>query len=155
MNTKITPEIMLAIQERAAMGHSLREISKWLKDKHDIVYSHISVKKVIDKNRKMRHEISQEILKPILEKRLTTDLDILESAIKECQDTIELAKSKGDQKMKMAALDRLDKFLRLSFKVKGIETEDSEAEELDLDYNKIMQDFSFIESKKSKKDDQD
>lgn len=155
MNTKITPEIMLAIQERSAIGHSLRDISKWLKTAHNIDYSHLSVKRVVDKQRKERYVLSEEILRPILEKRLTSDMDMLDKALAECLLTIDLAKSKGDQKLKMQALDRLDKFLRISFKVKGVPVDDNDDIQAENDISKLVADFSFLESKKNKDSDKD
>lgn len=142
MNSLITPALMLEIQERAAIGQSLRQIQEWLANQ-GIKYSHVSISRVIKKQRKQRETLSQEILRPLLEKQLTNDLDILAAMIEECQTTIKLAKAKGDERLKLHAMDRMDKFLRMSFKVKGIETEDDANTAVDADYNEVLTRFDW------------
>ena len=141
MNTSITPAIMLEIQERAAIGFSLRDIQSWLAEQ-GIVYSHVSISRVIKKQRIGRQELSQEILRPILTAHLTNDMEILADMMRECQVTIEMAKKKGDQRLKLLAMARMKEFLAMSFKVKGVETEDSSPEE-SVDYNEVITRFDW------------
>lgn len=136
MNQLITPQLMLQIQERSAMGHSLRDIQEWLSTQ-GITYSHVSISRIIKKQRTMRQELSTEILRPILAAQLTNDLDILADMIKECQQTIELAKTKGDQRLKLLAMARMKEFLVISFKVKGVDTDDNQSEDT-ADYREVV-----------------
>lgn len=133
---------MLEIQERSAIGHSLRQIQEWLATQ-GIKYSHVSISRVVKKNRTERHELTKEILRPLLEKQLTNDLDILAAMIQECQTTITLAKADGDERLKLNAMDRMEKFLRMSFKVKGIETDDEKDSAVETDYNEVLTRFDW------------
>lgn len=143
MNSLITPEIMLEIQERSAIGHSLRDIKEWLLKEKQISYSRVSISRVINKQRAMRKELTEEIMRPILAEKINNDLEILDAMIEECKATISMAKVKGDQRLKLGAMDRMDKFLRLSFKVKGIETEDTKDQAVETDYNEIITRFDW------------
>lgn len=142
MNSLITPEIMLEIQERSATGHSLRQIQDWLA-KQGIKYSHVSISRVIKKSRQARHEITTDILRPLLKEHLTNDMDILSNMIAECQTTIDIAKTKGDQRLKLNAMDRMEKFLKMSFKLKGINTDDEANQAVETDYNEVLERFDW------------
>lgn len=143
MHSLITPELALAIQERSAIGQSLRQIQEWLLNDQGIKYSHVSISRLISRTHKKREKMSQEILRPLLEKQLTNDLDILSSMIEECQTTIKLAKAKGDERLKLHAMDRMDKFLRMSFKVKGINADDEKDTAVEADYNEVLTKFDW------------
>ena len=142
MNELITPELMLDIQERAAIGHSTRQISEWLMSL-GINYSHVSVSRVINKSRKSRAKLSEEIMRPILEKQLGNNVAILADMMAECQKTIELAKTNGDERLKMLAMSRMKDFLTLAFKVNGVATDDTENNDDSTDYHEMISRFDF------------
>ncbi len=79
-------------------------------------------------------------------------MDILDAAIKDCQNTIEFAKTKKDQALLLRALDRLDKFLRISFKVKGINADNNDDIQVENDYSKLTADFDFLAETKAKRE---
>ena len=143
MNTLITPEIMFEIQERSAASHSTREIQAWLASL-GIKYSHVSISRVINKHRKARYEITESIMRPILEKQIHNDLDILQEMIMLCRETIRLAEIKKDKRLVLATMARMKEFLTLSFKVKGISTDDeSDKKDDSIDYDEVIHRFDF------------
>ncbi len=150
MNKDITPEIMLAIQDRSAIGHSCRQIRDWLLKEYNITYSYVSVSKVINKSRSIRQQISEDILRPILEKRLTNDMEILDEALSDCRETIAFAKKNKDKALLLKSLDRLDKFLRISFKVKGVAVDDTDEIGEATGFKEMSKKFNFIKFKDGK-----
>jgi len=135
---------VIQICNKAAIGQSNRQISKWLLEEHKITYSYVSVHKLVKKHAEKQKELSEELLRPILSKRLNKDVEILENMIKECETTIKQARADDDKILVLKAIDRLTKLVAISFKVNGINTEDKdEVKEKEIDYNEVIHRFDF------------
>lgn len=142
--TPITPDILLEMQNRAAVGWSTRQISEWLMKEKGIKYSHISVAKRIKKSRSERKQYSEEILKPYLEKTLTSDLDLLDEIIKDARKVLKDAQKGNEPRLVLSAIDRLDKLLNTRRKFCGIEDKDEDSTEtVDINYKEIADRFNF------------
>jgi hypothetical protein len=140
--SKLTPQIILEIQERSAAGISLRDTQTWLLESKGITYSHVSISRLLKRRRSTRTEMAEQTIKPLIEKLLTNDLNIMEGIIADCQATIDIAKKKGDQRLKLQAIGQMKQLLELSFKIKGINTEEEKPVE-SVDYNEIIHRFDW------------
>lgn len=142
--TPITPDLQLEIQNRAAVGWSARQISDWLLAEKGIKYSHVSVARRIKRSRSERKQYSEEILKPYLEKTLTSDLDLLEEIIRDARKVLKEAQKSVEPRLVLAAIDRLDKLLNTRRKFCGIDdSEDDNTETLDINYKEMAERFNF------------
>lgn len=136
---RLSPELQLACEAKITEGKTLREISKWLLDEHNVSYSYVSLSRLIKRKSETRKEMADAIIKPFMEKTLASDLELLENSLAELREIIKKAKKPLD---KLRAYDRLDKFLKLSFKVKGI-TLPSAQDNIDeeRDFEQLMKDL--------------
>lgn len=67
-----------AVLEQAITGSSNRAVAAWLKDKHGIEVSHVTVGRMVKRLRSERADIAKAVIREKLGTSLTTDLDRLE-----------------------------------------------------------------------------
>lgn len=111
------------IAKRSA-GMPLRQLAQWLSETHGIHYSHITLMRFLDRMGLARKALTEQIITPFVEKSLQSDVEILEASVARLRDLAKRAKEAGNLEEELKIMDRINKFLTLSFKVKGIGVED-------------------------------
>jgi hypothetical protein len=64
-----------AVREKSGAGFTSREISTWLKEAHEVDASYRAVARLLEKDRKSRAPIAQQIVREELESTIVSDLD--------------------------------------------------------------------------------
>lgn len=139
----LAPEMVLEIQNKAAMGWSYRQIQDWLMTQHKIKYSHVSIGRCVKKALSQRRQYTEEILKPYLEKSLTSDLDLLEDLIKDANRIKKDAMKSGEHRLALAATDRLTKLVDIRLKMSGAHKESSSQETIEIDWKEMKEKFAL------------
>lgn len=144
MQKQLDPHLVLDIQNKAAMGWSYRQIQDWLLAQHQIKYSHVSIGRCVKKAISQRKQYTEEILKPYLEKSLTSDLDLLEDLIRDANRIKKDALKNNEPRLALAATDRLTKLVDIRLKMSGAHKEDtSTIETIEIDWREMKDKFKL------------
>lgn len=133
----ITPEMVLDVTNKHAAGWSYRQISDWLMTAHKVKYSHVSVARAVQQNISKRRQLSEDILKPYLEKSLTSDLELLQDLIRDASRIKKEAMKSGEPRLALAAIDRLTKLADMRLKMSGAHKEETTVETLEVDWKEM------------------
>jgi hypothetical protein len=139
----ITPEMVLDVTNKAATGWSYRQIANWLLTTHNIKYSHVSVARCVNQHIGKRRKLSEEILKPYLEKSLTSDLDLLDDLVKEAKRVMKFAKQTNEPRLVLSAIDRLTKLADMRLKMSGAQRDDTTIETVEVDWQQMNDKYSI------------
>lgn len=143
----LEPEMVLEITNKAAMGWSYRQIQDWLMKQHNIKYSHVSIGRCVQKSIRKRKEYTEDILKPYLEKSLTSDLELLQDLIRDANKIKKDAMKTGEHRLALSATDRLTKLVDMRLKMSGAHKEDTIIETVDTDWQEIQTKYGIGKSK--------
>ena len=143
MPKQIEPNMVLEITNKSALGWSFRQISDWLMKAHKIKYSHVSVARVVRQNVAQRRTLSEDILKPYLEKSLTSDLELLNDLIRDANRIKKEAMKNGEPRLALAATDRLTKLVDIRLKLSGAHKEETQVETVEVDWQEMKNKFGL------------
>ena len=77
MVIKIPPDAEPGIYARAGEGKTLAEICEWLHKTHGVRVSPTAIRKKLAKRRKEREVVAKAVVREVIAKTVTTDLDVL------------------------------------------------------------------------------